>query len=184
MTEAPTTGARTAEIILFPSRRASGWPRIEANAAPRADRGLTPPSPPTPDRANIGRAERRRAVPPSAAAPQILPALRPETAASVSGRRMPPPVLPPRVSSVPSGSHDRLQGAMDRLNAALAAQREAVAAWRQSLAELQSSLSDLSGGIHRYRDSLVAVGHGVERLNGEARRLEAWAQSAQTAPGR
>ena len=91
--------------------------------------------------------------PPSAA---IIPFPRPKAAEEANG-----PV--------------RLQRAFATLERALAEQRAAVAAWRESLGDLRGSVQGLSQSLGTYQARLDGLAEGVDGLNREARRLEAWA---------
>jgi uncharacterized coiled-coil protein SlyX len=72
-------------------------------------------------------------------------------------------------------SQVRLQRALASLEQALAEQRAAVAAWQQSLAALRSSVQRLGKSLETYRDRLGGLADGVDGVNRDARRLEAWA---------
>jgi len=74
----------------------------------------------------------------------------------------------------------RLAAALASLEEALAVQRRAIAEWRGSLSDLRGAVDDLGGSLRRYRDRVGALGERVTELNGQARRLE---QFADTLPG-
>jgi hypothetical protein len=78
---------------------------------------------------------------------------------------------------------ERLQRALAALVLALAEQRGAVAKWRRSLAELRSSAQGLGEAFGAYHDRLGTLADGVNGLNREARRMEAWADAALAAGG-
>ena len=87
------------------------------------------------------------------------------------GSFTPPPVANPSVEQ----ARTRLLTALASLEAALAGQREAVGRWRSSVGELRGTMAGLGDSMQRYRDRLGAVGTRVASLNGEANRLEQWA---------
>ena len=70
---------------------------------------------------------------------------------------------------------DRLARALRDLDAALAAQRQSIAIWRASLTELKTTVAGLGDDMRRYAGSLDRLHARVVLVNGEARRLEAWA---------
>ena len=70
---------------------------------------------------------------------------------------------------------NRLERALRDLDAALAAQRASIAVWRASLAELKTTVTGLGDDMRQYAGSLDRLQAGVGRVNGEARRLEDWA---------
>jgi hypothetical protein len=72
----------------------------------------------------------------------------------------------------------RLQRALAALDAALAAQSEAVANWRDALGTLREGVRGLHQSLLSYDAGLAALGERVGALNGEAKRLEAWADGA------
>jgi hypothetical protein len=80
---------------------------------------------------------------------------------------------PPR--AVAPEPRDRLQQALAALELALAEQRHAVARWRDSLGELRGSVQGLGDSLGTYQHRLGALAEGVDGLNREARRMEAWA---------
>jgi hypothetical protein len=71
--------------------------------------------------------------------------------------------------------HARLQRALEALELALADQRVAVARWRASLGELHGSVQGLGTSLTGLHDRLGTLAEGVDGLNRDARRLEAWA---------
>ena len=79
---------------------------------------------------------------------------------------------------------DRLVRSLDRLQAAAAGQVAAVAAWRDQLGRLSEGVGALGQSFETYNTRLASTGRSVEALNGEARRLEAWAACAIPAPPR
>lgn len=93
----------------------------------------------------------------------------------------------PRPKLAPEGATpaapERLQRALAALELALAEQRSAVAKWRQSLGELHGSVQGLGEAFGAYHDRLGALATGVDGLNREARRMEAWADAALAAGG-
>jgi hypothetical protein len=72
----------------------------------------------------------------------------------------------------------RLQRALAALNAALAAQSEAVANWRDALGTLREGVHGLHESLLSHNARLGSLGERVGALNGEAKRLEAWADTA------
>lgn len=76
----------------------------------------------------------------------------------------------------PEGSA-RLLRALKGLDAALAEQRAAIAEWRESLATLHATVHGVGEGLHRYRGSLDRLHSDVTALNGQAVRLEQWADT-------
>lgn len=80
-------------------------------------------------------------------------------------------------SDAPDGTARLLQ-ALSGLEAALAEQRAAIAEWRQSLAALQTTVRGVGEGLQRYRGSLDQLNTEVTALNGQAVRLEQWADTA------
>jgi hypothetical protein len=90
----------------------------------------------------------------------------------------------PRPAPPRPAQPDQLQIALARLEAALEAQSEAVAQWRASLGKLRDSVGGLGTAVHRFQDSLAGLHTEVEHVNGEAKRLEAWAGTAPEAASR
>lgn len=85
------------------------------------------------------------------------------------------PPRPPEAAAANDASRQRLMQALATLDAALAAQRESVAKWRESLATLKGSVQGLGDSLRSLDSRLGHLGERVGTLNGEARRLEAWA---------
>lgn len=77
----------------------------------------------------------------------------------------------------PPDANARLARALRGLEAALVEQRAAVATWRASLATLQASVHGVGEGLQRYHGSLDRLQTDVSVLNGQATRLEQWADS-------
>jgi hypothetical protein len=75
-----------------------------------------------------------------------------------------------------------LLAALASLEAALAVQRTAMADWRGALGELHGGVRALGTSLTNYRDQLGEVGTRVKKLNGEARRLESWADGVLKTP--
>jgi hypothetical protein len=69
----------------------------------------------------------------------------------------------------PPSPETRLARALAKLEAALAEQREAA---------LKTSVGALEARLVSHRDGLSRLANQVTQLNGEARRLEAWADNA------
>jgi hypothetical protein len=88
----------------------------------------------------------------------------------------------PRLKQAPpeataAAAQDRLQRALTALEQALSEQRSAVALWRDSLGELRGSVQGLGASLGTYQDRLGVLAEGVNALNREARRMEAWADT-------
>jgi hypothetical protein len=86
----------------------------------------------------------------------------------------------PRAAEDPQA---RLTRALANLEAALAVQRAAVAGWRAELRRLDSATAGLGRSLVAYQASLARLGVGVERLRGEALRMEAWADQVLASGG-
>jgi len=77
----------------------------------------------------------------------------------------------------PPAAQQRLHQALANLQAALAAQREAIATWRAALASLGEGVHGLHESLRTYNARLGNLGKHVRTLNGEAKRLETWADT-------
>jgi hypothetical protein len=86
-------------------------------------------------------------------------------------------IIPFPRPAAPAGQ-ERLHQALAALNAALAAQAEAVANWRDALGDLRESVHGLHESLLSYNARLENLGERVGALDGEAKRLEAWADDA------
>jgi hypothetical protein len=93
-------------------------------------------------------------------------------------RRSARPARQPAQSAADIDAQERLRSALARLNEALAAQRLAVAQWRGALAGLHSTVQGLGGSLRTYHDALGTLAGQIGDANGQAHRLEAWADRA------
>jgi septal ring factor EnvC (AmiA/AmiB activator) len=94
-------------------------------------------------------------------------------------------ILPfPADRARPPSPQTRLSRALDLLRAALAEQRQAAHALEDATGKLKTTLAELQARVEAYRDGLDSLAGDVARLNGEARRLDAWADSALTRDAR
>jgi chromosome segregation ATPase len=84
----------------------------------------------------------------------------------------------PVVTEEQTAANLRLARALQSLDTALTEQRVAIAAWREALGQLRATVSGLSTSVQTYHDTLDDLGTKVVTLNGEARRLESWADNA------
>ena len=73
---------------------------------------------------------------------------------------------------------ERLRRALAALELALNEQRTAVAAWRENLDALRGSVRGLGVSLGAYQSRLAALAEDVGGLHQEARRMEAWADTA------
>jgi septal ring factor EnvC (AmiA/AmiB activator) len=78
----------------------------------------------------------------------------------------------------PPSPETRLARALANLEAALPKQREAALALQEASAALKTSVGALEARLLSHRDGLSQLANQVTQLNGEACRLEAWADSA------
>lgn len=77
----------------------------------------------------------------------------------------------------PPSPESRLARALASLEAALAEQRTAARALHDASATLRTTVAGLEARLVAHRDGLQHLATEVTLLNGEARRLEAWADS-------
>ncbi len=84
----------------------------------------------------------------------------------------------PQPQPSPEEPGERLRKAMAALDVALKAQSEAMAQWRGSLGSLRGSVDRLGNSLHGFDGQLASLRATVEHVNGEAHRLEAWADAA------
>ena len=73
---------------------------------------------------------------------------------------------------------ERLRRALAALELALSEQRTAVATWRANLDALRGSVRGLGASLGAYQSRLAALAEDVGGLHQEARRMEAWADTA------
>lgn len=95
----------------------------------------------------------------------------PKAAKRLSSR----PAQQPALSAADIDAQERLRSALARLNEVLAEQRLAVARWRGALAELHGTVQGLGSSLRTYHDALGTLARQVGDVNGQAHRLEAWA---------
>lgn len=88
--------------------------------------------------------------------------------------------FPARPCAPADDPHQRLARALRGLDAALAQQRQAVAEWRTALASLRTTVQGVGEGLQHYGGALERLQAGIDGLNGQATRLEQWADGRLT----